>query len=63
MSNGDCLEDKMEDYQKYSVLYGVLQLWYAHAYEQFSQLAVGLGLGSAVYMFSSVLTKAISFLC
>jgi len=36
---------------------------HTHTHEQFLQLTVGLGLGSAVYMFSSVLTKAISFLC
>ena len=42
LSNSDCLEDKTEDNQNCSVLYCLCQ-WYAHTYEQFSKLTVGLG--------------------
>jgi len=44
------MEDKRKDYQSFSVPYCLLQLCtviYAHAYEQFLQLTLGLGLRSA----------------
>jgi len=59
MSNDDCLEDKREDCQNCSVLCCILQLCamtYAHIYEQFLQLTVGLGLGLLFVCFFAILS-------
>jgi len=44
LSYDDCLEDKKENYQNFSVLCCVCAQWCAHTHEQFLKMSVGLGL-------------------
>ena len=51
LSYDHCPHDKKENYQNcmYCVVYDSCTQWYAHTYEQFLKLSVGLGLGLGLF--------------